>query len=87
MVPSTTARTWCSSSAGSASATEAALDTARAATPAARRTAAASTAACSPSPTRISIGDLIVPPVGTLATSPGLPVNPIVDSSGANLRP
>jgi hypothetical protein len=38
-------------------------------------------------PTRISSGDLIIPPVGTFARSPTRAVNPIVESSGANFRP
>ena len=87
MLPSTTARTCSSSWAGSASATDAALETARTACPAARRSAAASTRAASPSPTRTSIGDLIVPFVGTFATSSTRPLKPSVDSSGANFRP
>ena len=48
--------------------------TARAATPAARRTDTWSVSR--PSPTRTSSGDESVPPVGTLCTSPGLPVTP-----------
>ena len=76
MLPSITARISSGSAAGRASATEAALETCRTASPAARRTAAASTSRDSPSPTRISSGDLMVPAVGTLATSSTAPGEP-----------
>ena len=85
-----TARTSSGESAGSASATEAALGTARAATPAARRTArgfGASSAPSLPSPMITSSGDVSCLPVGTFATSPGLPVKPSEASSGRNVRP
>ena len=85
--PSVTARTSSGVSAGSATATDAALVTERAATPAARRTAFASAFASSPRPTSTSSGELIVPAVGILTVSPALPVKPSVCRSGRNLRP
>src|SRR4051812_38995657 len=66
-------------------ATEAALVTARAATPAARRTAVLP--GWLPSPTSSSSGDDRAPLVGSLTTSPALPVTPRLDNNGRSLRP
>ena len=71
------------SSAGRASATEAALFRQRAAAPAARRTAAGVTSA--PRPTSTSTGALSAPLVGTVAVWPALPVKPSIDEQRLEL--